>query len=256
MSRPKKNGNGLIKAENTALAYLKNYKGESGVDGISTEDMPQPRIKVRHAMSKLSREEKENIAEGDFYNTITKESYGNKIEVFPIFFWKSLVWFDKETQTLQAARHFYRINNTEEIQDIGEMKDQIDSDPEFKKQGGESYNFILAFADQIKEMSLKGSGAIIDPLIYSTRSASNTQVRKVFNPTVKMNWVRHGIPLAVHKIAISTIETQYEKGSAWIPHFDFIGYADDKEFAALMFLADQAKNTISKTAEQIKEVFD
>ena len=261
MPAKKKNGsanNGaMIKAESTELAYLKKYEGhfDSGVDGINPDDMPQPRIKVRHAMSKLTREEKDLIAEGDFYHTITKESFGSKIEIFPILFWKSLVWFNKEDQTFQAARHFYQFGEINEIQDVGEMRDQI-NDPIFRKQEQESYNIILAFADAIHDMGYNGMKAAAEPVVFSTRSASNAQVRKVFNPTVKMDWARHSIPLTAHKVQISTLETTFKNGVAWVPYFDFIGYADEKEFSALNYLVDIAKKEISKKANDVKNAFE
>jgi len=244
----------IITANETMPEYLKGYTDiETGADCIGVDDVTKARLKARHAMGKdLNAEDKKKIPEGDFYNSVTKEHYGNMVAVYPLYEWKSLVWFD-EGQKFLASRSFYNFEDAQSIEDKGEMKDQIDEDKFWKKRQ-EGYNFMLVFQSDIKKMA--ETGEVATPLLYSTMSSANKNVKKQFNPIIKLR-AKKGIPIYVNKIEIMNMLTAVKTGTANIPEFDFsMGLAPEPEFKALKLMFDNLKTSILGNSNNGSEVMN
>lgn len=67
-----------------------------GSENVSTSDLIIPRLEIVQALSPI-KEEDESMRDGDIYNSVTKEGYGNVVNVLPIFFRKEyLLWATRE----------------------------------------------------------------------------------------------------------------------------------------------------------------
>ena len=75
--------------------------GGRGNEQVDMSDMVIPRIEVCQALSKCLKESDpqfiEGIKQGDLYNTVTRENYGQHLKVVPVLFKKEwLAWRDQD----------------------------------------------------------------------------------------------------------------------------------------------------------------
>lgn len=80
--------------------YIKQGGGR-GNENVDMSDMVIPRIEVAQALSKCLKESDPNYIEGakqgDLYNTVTRENYGQAVKVVPIVFKKEyLAWREQD----------------------------------------------------------------------------------------------------------------------------------------------------------------
>jgi hypothetical protein len=67
-----------------------------GSENVSSQDLIIPRLEIVQATSPI-KDEDEDAKDGYIYNSVTKEMYGNRVHVLPIFFRKEfLVWAIRE----------------------------------------------------------------------------------------------------------------------------------------------------------------
>lgn len=80
--------------------YIK--RGSRGNENVEMSDVVIPRIEVAQALSKCLKANDPNYIEGakqgDLYNTVTREVYGQNVRVVPVFFKKE--WLAWREQTL------------------------------------------------------------------------------------------------------------------------------------------------------------
>lgn len=87
-------------AVNEVPDYIKKG-GARGNENVDMGDMVIPRIELAQALSKCLKESDANYIEGakqgDLYNTVTRENYGQAVKVVPILFKKEyLAWRDQK----------------------------------------------------------------------------------------------------------------------------------------------------------------
>lgn len=75
-------------------AYLKTRQEDLGVDSIESSDIVIPRMKICQGQSEIKETIK--ITDGQFYNSVTNDVYGDKVEFFVLLHWKSQVWFSDD----------------------------------------------------------------------------------------------------------------------------------------------------------------
>jgi hypothetical protein len=82
--------------------FLKEVKGRDGFDAMTKEDMVLPRLGICQALSPQRQKDKpsyiQGLSEGDMFNTITGQNYGDKIELIPLTFTKSRIYFRALTE--------------------------------------------------------------------------------------------------------------------------------------------------------------
>ena len=97
----KQTSTALAKSDpNTALANVPEYqrgKGQIGLEQVERDDMILPRLAIAQsgspALKKSSKVRIEGLEEGELYNTLTREIYGDKVKLIPVLFFKSYIKF-------------------------------------------------------------------------------------------------------------------------------------------------------------------
>lgn len=97
---------GLTKREDDKLAnlsqvpdYLRKAQGEevSGLENVDRADMTLPRLQLCQSMTPQRKKSDakyiEGLSEGDFFNSVTSQNYGNKVKIVPLLFYKSRARF-------------------------------------------------------------------------------------------------------------------------------------------------------------------
>lgn len=82
-------------------AYLQNQQQSRGSEAVSTDDLVIPRLEIVQALSPArKRTEPEYIdgaEEGDLFNTVTRELYGDHVWIVPVLFRKDWnVWLNRK----------------------------------------------------------------------------------------------------------------------------------------------------------------
>ena len=99
---------------NTALATLPEYLradvgSRDGKDGVEQGDLLIPRLKLAQAMTKEMKKSSENfipaLREGDFFNSVTGEIYGTKVNVIPLHFFNEYIEFD---ESMSVVKYYQR----------------------------------------------------------------------------------------------------------------------------------------------------
>lgn len=83
-------------------AYIKQSDKGRGSENVDMQDIAIPRIEIVQALSPCLKKNDpgyiEGAQQGDLYNSVTRELYGSKVLVIPIFFKKQwLVWKDRKS---------------------------------------------------------------------------------------------------------------------------------------------------------------
>lgn len=82
--------------------FLKDKMGEGrGNEGVSSDDMTVPRLELVQSLSEVRKKASPNyiegIQEGDLYNNVTREVYGESVLFVPVTFVKEyLLWRDQK----------------------------------------------------------------------------------------------------------------------------------------------------------------
>jgi hypothetical protein len=80
--------------------YLRRKDGEPpmGLENLERQDMTLPRLGLCQALSpQRSKTDPKYIAglsEGEFFNTITRENYGDRVQLVPLLFYKTRIYFN------------------------------------------------------------------------------------------------------------------------------------------------------------------
>jgi hypothetical protein len=85
----------------TIPEYLREFAGQGSEDG-DKDDIVHPRLALAqsgHAEVKKSSGKKiEGLEEGEFFNTLTKKTYGEKVTVVPIAFFKNYIHWKSQDE--------------------------------------------------------------------------------------------------------------------------------------------------------------
>jgi hypothetical protein len=77
--------------------FLKNIHGQEGLENVGREDIILPRLSVCQGLSPQRQRSKpqfiEGLNDGMMFNTVTKDIYGERVEVLPIIYTKSRIYF-------------------------------------------------------------------------------------------------------------------------------------------------------------------
>jgi len=78
--------------------YLQTYVGETGLEELNQQDLVIPRLALCQSMSPQRKKGNalyiEDLEEGQFFNTVTREIYGEgPLDVTPLFVFKSRIFF-------------------------------------------------------------------------------------------------------------------------------------------------------------------
>lgn len=97
-----KKGTEVAKADNNMPAFLKTHMGDTrGSEEVGADDLVIPRIELVQALSACRKRTDptfiDGAVEGMLYNNVTRELYGDEVNVVPIYFRKEwLLWRDQD----------------------------------------------------------------------------------------------------------------------------------------------------------------
>jgi len=213
-------------------AYLKTRQEDLGVDSIEPQDIVIPRMKICQGQSGIKDIIK--INDGQFYNSVTNDVYGERVSFFVLLHWKSTVWF---TDDFKLRGIIYKDAETKEEvhfgQDIEACIKNIEKDP-----GINAHNYFIIGERELSD-AVKNNDFPL-PVVYSCQSAAVKSARQL-NGKLKTNAVSRGIPIYGQLIQASSIKEKFEKGSAFMPVFEYGRYANQNEFKFLSELHDKCK---------------
>jgi hypothetical protein len=89
----------LVKAPTTAIEQVPDYvtQGAVGTEEVEREDLTLPRIGIAQSLSpqrkKTDARYIPGLDEGQLFNTVTRQIYGEKVQLIPLFFFKQQMKF-------------------------------------------------------------------------------------------------------------------------------------------------------------------
>lgn len=209
--------------------YLREIpKGELGTENIGGSDIIIPRLKICQALSKI-KEDNETIRDGDFYNSATNEIYGKEILLYFLYFWRSKIWFGDQMK-LRGIEMVSGTGANAHVRHIGPEIEAIVNDREEYERGIDAHNFFVVRATQL---------GMPEVMIFTCQSAAMKYSRQL-NATLLAN-SRRGIPVYANKVKVGCTFQKFSKGSAYMPAFTPLGFADKAEFIELKELYEKAK---------------
>lgn len=91
-----------VKAESAVPEWLQEHMGDTrGSEEVTGADLVIPRLELCQALSSCRKKNDpsfiEGITEGDLYNNVTREVYGDSVQIIPVHFRKEyLLWRDQK----------------------------------------------------------------------------------------------------------------------------------------------------------------
>lgn len=90
----------IVKAENTMPVWLQGKTSNRGQENVTSEDLVIPRLEIVQSLSPCRNKKDpsyiDGAEEGLLYNNVTRELYGESVQVVPVFYKKEwLVWKDR-----------------------------------------------------------------------------------------------------------------------------------------------------------------
>jgi hypothetical protein len=177
---PPTKGKEVAAAKSTALAtqeevpdYIKQGGGR-GNEHVSTEDVVIPRIEQVQALSPcLDKNDSAYIEDaevGGFFNSVSREFYGERVSVVPVFFQKQfLVWKDR-----QKGGGFRGAHNTAE-----EARARIEEEP-----SNEQDDFDVIDTAQQLVLVVREDGSSEEAVLSMART--KMKVSKQWNSMIRM----------------------------------------------------------------------
>jgi hypothetical protein len=215
-----------------------------GFEGIDSEDLELPRIKLIQSIS--PEKDKFNVAEGEFFHNVTEESFGSEVTIIPIIIQKAFVlWSPKEDGRGILARandgvHWQPSEGEFEVAPITDMPKKkvkwvlaktvkesglaefgssIPDDEDSKPAATKQYN-ILAYLPDFPEAS---------PCVV-TLQRSAIKLGKKLNSKLKVATQSKGVDLFAFQLKMSSTSEKNANDQKFFSfRFDMDGYAKDKK---------------------------
>ena len=219
-------------AKSDVPSYLQVPDADLGNDNIDASDIVIPRVKIVQPTSNAAKESIKGIKDGDLYNTLGMESYGNELSFFVLLFWKSRVWFSDDFKLL--GTHYLDATTKEEIWFGG----QVEQCKTNWDAGKDSFNYMVLPEEDLKQ-ALK-TKEIPFPCIFSCISAAMGKARQL-NGKITTNAMKR-IPIYGQLITMTTVAQKFPKGTAYMPLFSYGRYANQAEFSFMQELHPRCKD--------------
>lgn len=195
----------LMVKGSTALANIPEHLradlgNRDGKDGVSQGDLLIPRLKLAQALSAERKRSNENynpeLSEGEFYNSVTGEIYGEKVTVIPLHFFNEYIQFDESNKVVK----YYQRGEVPPAADL----EVVDG----KKPVCSTFKCRMS-------LLMKEDGTI-EPIVVSFKYVG----RKT--PTNKWNFLiaQKNLPAYAYQYTLSSTTTSNEKGEWFIGKFE------------------------------------
>lgn len=119
--------------EENMPAFLKKQNGPArGSEDVGAEDLVIPRLELAQALSPAQKKKDdayiEGCEEGDLYNNVTRELYGDSVIVCPVMFKKEwLLWRDRQKDTGGFHGAFPNKESAEEARQVLERPENVEA---------------------------------------------------------------------------------------------------------------------------------
>ncbi len=192
-------------------SYLQAGSAKKYASTIDSSDITIPRIKLCQPMSTAGKDQNPDLRDGQFYSSLTAESFGSEMKVIFIDSYKSRVWFSAENKML-AQQSYLRTGVTDIV---GPEAEAIKNNPALLADGDEQFNYwTVRVEDLVKAVATK---TIPSFYLWSIGGIAMKNARKM-NSTIKINEGKD-IPIFVNIFDIGVSKEQTKKGVAYIPTF-------------------------------------
>jgi len=222
-------------------AYLQT--DDTGVETIEPSDIVIPRIKIAQSTSHNAKKIITELKDGDVYNSLSNESYGNKVNIFVLLYWKSRVWFTDD----------FKMRGTIYNDIVTREKVKFGSDTSYCEkhwdEGIDAYNYMVITEKELQQ-SIK-TNQIPFPSIFSCMSAAISSARQL-NGKLKTNSLKR-IPIYGQLTTIETYEHKFKKGQAFMPRFKYGRYATEEEFKFLKDFHNKCKELQKRADVHVEE---
>lgn len=115
-------------AQESVPAYLQSDAPARGSEEVGTKDLSLPRLEIVQSQSPI-KEENEDVREGELFNSVTQEVYGDSVYFIPVYYkMEYLLWQHKD-----AGGGFHGSFPTEDEANV-KFKSLIKEDPQLAGQ--------------------------------------------------------------------------------------------------------------------------
>lgn len=179
-------------------AYIKQSDKGRGSEHVEMQDVAIPRLEVVQALSPCLKKNDAGYIEGSeqgmIYNSVTRELYGHKVDVIPVFFKKQwLVWRDRKSP---AGGGFGGAYDT--VQEANErIKQEDPKQQEFWAPQDTAQQLVLV---------VKADGTTEEAIVSMSRT--KLKVSKNWNSLIRLN----GNDRFSRQYVLFTVDEQNSKG--------------------------------------------
>jgi hypothetical protein len=195
----------LMVKGSTALAAIPEHLradlgNRDGKDGVEQGDLLVPRLKLAQALSNERKRSHESynpdLKEGEFFNSVTGEIYGEQVTVIPLHFFNEYIEFDGDNKVVK----YYQRGELPSAEDLEVVKGQKPKCTTFKCR---------------MSLLMKEDGSI-EPIVVSFKYVG----RKT--PTNKWNFLiaQKNLPAYAYQYRLFSDTTHNEKGEWFIGKFE------------------------------------
>ena len=195
-------------------AFLKESMNDlRGSEQVENSDITIPRIEIVQSLSKVRKKNEANyipgIEEGMLYNNVTREVYGDELEVIPVYFTKEwLLWRD-----VDAGGGFGGAYQTRE--DAEAAKAAMDNPDEYENVGTSQQFVLIVKPDGLEEAVL-------------SMAKSKSKVSRDWNALVRMS----GGPRFSRSYIVQGVASQNNMGQDYFNlRVSSKGFVNENQFA-------------------------
>jgi hypothetical protein len=230
-----------VSKELAVPAYLKDVKGNDGLEAVSNSDLVLPRLMICQSLSDQRNRQKPNfipgLEEGNLFNSVTSDIYGEKVEVIPIIFSRSRIYFrSRESGGGILCQSFNAI-------DGGTISPTCDACPN-SRWDGEGKPPACTYYMNFASILLKDSNLLAISCKATALKAGKTWVTrlKLFNK-----------PAYVQVYEYKTVQATSPKGAYYVPTITFKRWASEEEAKFAQVQYNSIKGQTIKTDELDEE---
>lgn len=258
-AKPAAKSTAVAKVEKGLPAFLNNYKGPTGTEGIESEDITIPRIKIGQSMSEEVKAG--DIAEGALFLNVTGQVLAEPGDKLPFVLLarskEYILWNPREdgggilarakpVQTKDGTRYAWdKPNQTFEVKVGGKVKVKWKTGKFIDEDGlgdwgseipGDKESGIAATAHHNFVVALPTLGGLVAAL---SLSRSGTKKAKDFNAVLKLGG---RVPVFARKFTMTTVDEKNDKGAFKNFSIKPDGFVDEKDFAGYQQMAEGFSN--------------
>ena len=203
-----------------------------GLENVTSNEIVLPRLGIIQPTSPFVDEGK--ARPGDIANLLTGENYGDKVQLYPLMFWSTRIYWSSKALNSQilCSSKDGRNGTLKTSETAGGV---CASCPHAQWQGSEGplctefkNLLVIPFAYGTPEQEAEAL-ANTAPTVFSAKRTSVVAVNKFLSTAMAIRQGGNRVPLFSSKWELSTEKKENEKGKFYLPVFKRLGYVETKE---------------------------